>query len=375
MRTRLLTLIDQLGFGSPPEAVAPTGPSPVRVAASAVVSLTGLGLLVPNLFPLLDGGGPLAVVLGVVGTLVSIGLIAIGGLLYVSGFSDRNAVRIAVWNLLGVVVLGSVMIAHAYAQNRLSGGIAPSMFTVGNLLAIGAAAHVIIGVYDARRVRAEQLARERRRTAVLNRVLRHNLRNEAQVLTGHADIVATVPDDDQIRQSAAVLKRSADTVGSLADGAKTITRERDRGPEEYDATDPTAVFEDAVAHARDRFTETDFAFDAPDDLGGTVRASDGLRTALDELLENAAEHGGSPIEGSVRIRPDVVELSVTDHGTGIPEHERKVVAGDVDITQLTHGSGLGLWVAKTVADTHGGSLSFTETDDATTVTLSLPRAA
>ncbi|RDZ95829.1 hypothetical protein DEQ92_21680 [Haloferax sp. Atlit-6N] len=75
------------------------------------------------------------------------------------------------------------------------------------------------------------------------------------------------------------------------------------------------------------------------------------------------------------MRPDVVELSVTDHGTGIPEHERTVVAGDVDITQLTHGSGLGLWVAKTVADTHGGSLSFTETDDATTVTLSLPRAA
>ncbi|MFD1598771.1 sensor histidine kinase [Halobellus rarus] len=374
MRTRIVSLLDRVGFASPPESITPSDPSTPRVAASAVVSLTGLALLVPNLFPILDGGGPFAIALGLVGTVVSIGLVAVGGLLYYSGFSDRNAVRIAVWNLLGVVVLGGVMLAHAYAQNRLSGGIAPSMFTVGNLLAVGAAAHVIIGVYDARRVRAEQLARERRRTAVLNRVLRHNLRNEAQVLAGHADIVATVPDEDRIRQSAAVLKRSAETVGSLAEGAKTISRERDRGPEEYEPTDPAAVLEAAVEHARDRFPQASFEVDAPDALDGTVRASDGLRTALDELLENAAEHGDPPIEVSVRVLPDIVELSVTDHGDGIPDHERAVVAGETDITQLTHGSGLGLWVAKTVAGTHRGSLSFSESDDTTTVTLSVPRA-
>jgi signal transduction histidine kinase len=132
--------------------------------------------------------------------------------------------------------------------------------------------------------------------------------------------------------------------------------------------------ESAVEHARDRFPETSFEFDAPDDLDGTVRASEGLRTALDELLENAAEHGDPPVEASVRILPDAVELSVTDRGDGVPAHEREVVAGETDITQLTHGSGLGLWVAKTVADTHRGSLSFSETEDSTTVTLSVPRA-
>ncbi|QCC46589.1 sensor histidine kinase [Halobellus limi] len=374
MRTRIVSLLDQIGFGSPPESITPTNPSALRVAASAVVSLTGLALLVPNLFPVFDGGGAFSIALGLVGALVSLGLVAVGGLLYYSGFSDRNAVRIAVWNVLGVAVLGSVMLAHAIAQNRLSGGIAPSMFTVGNLLAVGAAAHVIIGVYDARRVRAEQLARERRRTAVLNRVLRHNLRNEAQVLAGHADIVAGVPDAERIRQSAAVLKRSAETVGSLAEGAKTITRERDRAAEEYGPTDPAAVLEAAVEHARDRFPGRSFEFDAPDDLDATVRASDGLRTALDELLENAAEHGEPPIEASVRVLPDTVELAITDHGDGIPDHERDVVAGETDITQLTHGSGLGLWVAKTVAGTHWGSLSFSATDDSTTVTLSVPRA-
>jgi signal transduction histidine kinase len=372
MRTQVSRLFDRLGFGSPPESVPGDGHSAARAVASGVISATGLVVLVPNLFPFLDGGGPVAVVLGALGTAVSVGLIAVGGLLYVSGFSDRNAVRIAAWNLLGVVVLGGVMVAHAAAQNRLSGGIAPSMFTVGNLLAIGAAAHVIIGVYDARRVRAEQLARERRRTAVLNRVLRHNLRNEAQILRGHAEIVASVPDETRLRASAETLKHSAETVGDLATRAKTITRERDRDPEEYRPRDPEAVLEAAVGDVSERF-DADVAVDAPDDIGATVRASDGLRTALAELVENAVEHGDPPVEASIRILPETVEFTVTDGGDGIPTHERAVVADEAEITQLTHGSGLGLWVVRTVAEAHKGLISFSE-DDPATVTVSVPRA-
>jgi signal transduction histidine kinase len=374
MRTQLRRLTEQFGFGSPPETVPSSTRSPTRAVASGVISATGLALLVPNLFPFLDGGGPVALVLGAAGTVVSVGLIAVGGLLYISDFSDRNTVRIAAWNLLGVVVLGGVMLGHAVAQNRLSGGIAPSLFTVGNLLAIGAAAHVIIGVYDARRVRAEQLARERRRTAVLNRVLRHNLRNEAQVLRGHADIVASRPGDVQLRRSATVLQESAETVGNLAGLAKTITRERDRGPEEYWPRDPASVLDAAVTQAMDSHDgEQDIAVDAPDDIGATVRASDGLETALAELVGNAVEHGEPPVTASVRVLPDAVEFSVADAGAGVPDHERAVITDEAEITQLTHGSGLGLWVVRTVGDAHGGSLSFAE--ESAEVTLSLPRAA
>ncbi|MDS0297626.1 hypothetical protein NDI76_02585 [Halogeometricum sp. S1BR25-6] len=134
------------------------------------------------------------------------------------------------------------MAAHAAAQGVFAGGVDAAAFTVGNLLAIGAAAHVIIGVYDARRVRAEQLARQRRQTAVLNRVLRHNLRNEAQVLTGHADIVAgAAGDDGTLARSAAALQRSSGAVSSLADGAKAITQAQEREASEYVETDLSAV--------------------------------------------------------------------------------------------------------------------------------------
>jgi signal transduction histidine kinase len=376
MLTRVLTLAERVGFGSPPEAVAPQSASSVRVAASGVVTLTGLVLLIPNLTPLLAGpGDALVAVLALVGSVVSVGLVAAGGLLYWSRFGDRNAVRIAVWNLLGVVVLGSVMVAHAATQGAFAGGVAASTFTVGNLLAIGAAAHVVIGVYDARRVRAEQLARQRRQTAVLNRVLRHNLRNEAQVLTGHADIVAgAAEDDDGLAASAAALQRSSAKVSNLADGAKAIVRAQERDADDYVPTDLTDVVRAAAADARERHPEATVNVNVAEEAA-PVRASDGLRTALDELVDNAVEHGGPSVELGVFATSDRVELRVADDGPGIPEHERDVVTGDAEITQLTHGSGLGLWVVEAVASAHGAGLSFADREGrGAVVSLDLPRA-
>ena len=376
MLTRVLTLAERVGFGSPPEAVAPQSASTVRVAASGVVTLTGLVLLIPNLTPLLGGpGDALVAVLALVGSVVSVGLVAAGGLLYWSRFGDRNAVRIAVWNLLGVVVLGSVMVAHAATQGAFAGGVAASTFTVGNLLAIGAAAHVVIGVYDARRVRAEQLARQRRQTAVLNRVLRHNLRNEAQVLTGHADIVAgAAEDDDGLAASAAALQRSSAKVSNLADGAKAIVRAQERDADDYVPTDLTDVVRAAAADARERHPEATVNVNVAEEAA-PVRASDGLRTALDELVDNAVEHGGPSVELGVFATGDRVELRVADDGPGIPEHERDVVTGDAEITQLTHGSGLGLWVVEAVASAHGAGLSFADREGGgAVVSLDFPRA-
>ncbi|MDS0297625.1 hypothetical protein NDI76_02580 [Halogeometricum sp. S1BR25-6] len=103
MLTRVLTLAERVGFGSPPESAVRQSTSAVRVAASGLVALTGFVLLVPNLAPFLRGADDgLVVALSLLGSAVSAGLVAAGGLLYRSRFSDRNAARIAVWNLLGV---------------------------------------------------------------------------------------------------------------------------------------------------------------------------------------------------------------------------------------------------------------------------------
>ncbi|PSQ09256.1 hypothetical protein BRC95_01400 [Halobacteriales archaeon QS_5_68_33] len=72
------------------------------------------------------------------------------------------------------------------------------------------------------------------------------------------------------------------------------------------------------------------------------------------------------IPHSVRVESERagedIRLRVADDGPGIPDHERSAVGESTEITQLEHGSGLGLWVVRWVCESCGGRLRFGESD-------------
>jgi signal transduction histidine kinase len=364
-------------FGPGPTGTARRRERIARVSACAVVSLTGIALFVPNLAPFLLGTqAPVGAGLAVLGTLVCIGLVAAGVLLYRSEFSTPNAVRIAVWNFLGLVVLGVVLLAHGVYRGTVGPVTAADALAAGNVLAISAAAHVIIGVHDARRVRAEQLAREREKLAVLSRVLRHNLRNDATVLIGQSERLAAELDDPSLADLATTIERRSRDVGGLADKTKAMVEALDRRAEPNARLNVHDVVADVVGTVRETVEgaeDAQLAVDVPEDLW--IWADDSIETALTELLENAIEHGGGEIRVRTEVADGTVRLAVEDDGPGIPEDERAVLSGETEITQLTHGSGLGLWVARSVAEAAGGDLSFDTDGDRTVVRLVHDRAA
>lgn len=92
-----------------------------------------------------------------------------------------------------------------------------------------------------------------------------------------------------------------------------------------------------------------------------------LRRALWNLIENAAKYGAPPITLAVARRGDAVSLSVSDEGAGIPPaHRERVFApfyrGDAARTpeagsEARRGVGLGLTLARRVAEVHGGTIT------------------
>jgi Signal transduction histidine kinase len=376
---RLTELLVTLGVTEPDHvSVEPEG-GIARVAAALFVSVSGFALLIPNVTPLVSGGEPpIGIALSVLGTVLSVALVLVGGLLYRSTFTTRNAVRIAVWSLFGIVVLGGIMLGIIRYQAQLGTPMVAPTFTVAKVLSIGAVAHVIIGVYDARRVRAQQLANEQRRVSVLNRMIRHNLRNETTVLGGHASLIAERVDDPELRDSAEAVAKSAAVIGGLAKDANRLQAAFERRPDARGAVPVEPLIEDAAEAAREAGAETV----AVDVEPCAALADDRLPPPAPELATNAPEHGATAVELSARAVDGGVEIAVTDDGPGIHESESRVITGRDPETQLEHASGLGLWIVRATADAFDGWLSIetrragdegaSDDETGTTVTIGVP---
>jgi signal transduction histidine kinase len=116
--------------------------------------------------------------------------------------------------------------------------------------------------------------------------------------------------------------------------------------------------------------------------------------ALANLVENAIKYGKpSPVvqpmdpTAAARVREiliearregDTVLLSVTDHGPGIPESDRKHAVERfvrLEASRTLPGSGLGLSLASAVATLHGGELRLADSHPGLTATLAIPAIA
>ena len=201
----------------------------------------------------------------------------------------------------------------------------------------------------------------RERLAVLTRVLRHNFRNELNVVMGFTrQAKRSVDDPDTLAQ----LDRVVDTAGRLLHLGETA-RKVERLLGERPTPGPaqvSSVVSDAITAVPDGLGErADIETDVSPDL--TVSAVDQLSDAVAELVDNAIRHNDTDrprVHVSATELPSEswVSLVVADDGPGIPPAERAVLAGDE--TPLDHASGLGLWYVNWVVTAGGGSLDITD---------------
>ena len=200
--------------------------------------------------------------------------------------------------------------------------------------------------------------RQERQLAVLNRVLRHNLRNEVNVLAGNAEDLLVAADSPRVEAAAETIRDSALTLSRLGDEARDIERVLDADPD----LEPTEL-EPVVAAARDAAPLTERAAVSVD-VGDAPPALTGghLDRALAALLDNAVRHSEQDVP-SVSVAAEGaderVSLTVADDGPGLPDRERRLLTGDLELTPLDHGNGLGLWLVRWIVTAYGGSIEYT----------------
>ena len=228
--------------------------------------------------------------------------------------------------------------------------------------------------------------------AVLDRVLRHNLRNDMNIVLGHAEKLSERLDGD--------LADSADTIAStgrdllaLADKERMVVDHLSMNDERH-THEVRSMVKSLIDDLAEQYPSAEFTADCP--AGLAVSGTPQLPEAVTEFVENAVEHADDPrpaveitaapvddVEASDaaespsanRDGADTVRVSIADRGPGIPQSVRELVSSDYVPDSLTHTDGIGLWLASWIVTQSGGSIDFEDREaGGTIVHVSLPLA-
>ncbi|MDS0473612.1 PAS domain S-box protein [Natrinema sp. 1APR25-10V2] len=208
------------------------------------------------------------------------------------------------------------------------------------------------------RKRTDQLVR------LLNRVLRHNLRNDMNVLLGLADRLENAPADDA-ETPGEQLSDTAAALIELSEQARDLERyaRRERDPQRLP---PDSLLTDVANDYRERFPSA--TVDVTVHTDRPFCAGPELERAVAELVENALKHNPAPEPWvGLAVADDDSErvvLTVEDDGPGISEMETTVIANGQE-EALEHGSGLGLWLVNWIVTRYGGSFQIEARDGET----------
>lgn len=216
-----------------------------------------------------------------------------------------------------------------------------------------------------------QLTMQSNFATVLNRVLRHNLRNDISVVRGYTNAIA-----DQLDDNDGTFETVLDHIDGLIelsekarDLEEIITASSDRR-----RTEVGTLLTDISEHIGDQHPEASITVECDNEIHLDVLQN--FNRVIEELIENAVEHGNDnpTITVTAEQRQNVVEFQIIDDGPGIPDAELEVLEKGEE-TPLMHGSGMGLWMVNWIIENHDGSLKPEVTENGTTLTITIPRKA
>jgi len=259
--------------------------------------------------------------------------------------------------------------------------------------------------------REDAIKEREQRLEVLNRVLRHNLRNDMAVIINYADMLPELVDDPDAEMASGKIVsmgRGLTELGTKAgkieqafqsaeDGLRTVdlqsivdeTVEEIRADHDVDisvsmgeATEVLALstiamaVENVCANAVDHNTHPDpvvkitvetVAADevvSPAVVSPTAESADDESTGDETPSESTNSEPTNVMVDESNESPHTAErvrLTVVDNGPGIPEQEINVLTTGRE-TALEHGSGLGLWLVYWLAEKSEAELQFAEAD-------------
>jgi PAS domain S-box-containing protein len=223
----------------------------------------------------------------------------------------------------------------------------------------------------------ERLENRTEELEVLNRVVRHDIRNDVSIMLGWAEMLDGHVDETGEEYLEKILSSGAHIV-ELTDVARDYVETLTGGDEL--AVRPTPLRSLLLTELdlrQESYPAADFetAGELPD---VEVRANEMLQSVFRNLLNNAVQHSDTP-DPTVTVTCDEtaesVVVRVADDGPGVPDDRKEAVFGKGERGLDSPGTGIGLYLVQRLVDQYGGAVHVEDNDPRGSVfVVRLPRA-
>lgn len=215
------------------------------------------------------------------------------------------------------------------------------------------------------------LEQRKQRLEVLNRVLRHNVRNEATVISGFATRIQEGTEDSNTSHAANRIRESIGELEVLTEKLREFQRVTKEDDDTHGAQDLSTIIQEVFAEFREEYPDISFSESIPSSM--MVKGHPAIELAIRNLCENACEYNDAE-DPWVRCKGEVddqfARIRIEDNGPGIPEAEYEAIYRGEE-SALEHASGVGLWIVQWVIDDLDGNLRFENQDKGTAAIIEI----
>ncbi|THE62784.1 PAS domain S-box protein [Salinadaptatus halalkaliphilus] len=207
------------------------------------------------------------------------------------------------------------------------------------------------------------LKEQRDRLELLNQVVRHDVRNDMQVVKGRAQLLEETVEASAMEHVTEIIE-AADAAIELTKTARDLTETMLKRDEDLKPMSLRYILESRIEAMRSQFSHARFDIDGilPDI---SVMADEMLESVLDNLLVNAVVHNDSDqprVTVSVSEHDEQVVVTVADNGPGIPDSQKTEIFGKGEKAIDSPGTGLGLYLVRTLVQQYGGDVWVEDND-------------
>ena len=229
---------------------------------------------------------------------------------------------------------------------------------------------------SARKRREQQIAEQRDNLELLNQVLRHDLRNDLQVVTGRLAMVSGHVDEGEV-ESLQTARESAEHAIELTTTAREMAEVMLTDETNTQSVELQPTLGGVVENVRAGYPDATVTVEG-EIPPVTVTATEMLSSVFDNLLTNAIQHNDKPtakVTVSAVENEETVTIRIADNGPGVPDDQKDQIFGKGDTGLERSGTGIGLFLGHSRVEIYGGDVWVEDNDpEGSVFAVELPTA-